>query len=256
MKVMQLSPNNYYQKTSFQGYTPTEICADLCKGACCNHGTSMSANLKIIADKFCASYHTMPENLKSAMLVKAPIIKWVVNSQNPTVQTLNKLANAHIDALSRETHPETIKELEQALSVLNKKLAELTNGSESFVAITNPELKNSSFMDVASNATNICMFKDHNQTNLCTIYNGVKSESGEIVGRPSPCLKFGGDELPCPWHKPEKYEDLYHNTKAMLEYNGYTGLPPKVIQQYIAEQYNLNRVFYEKIWLPYLEKGK
>ena len=252
MKVLPVSQNNYYQP-KFRAYTPKEICADLCKGACCNHGTAMGANLKKIADKLCASYRTIADELKSTILIKAPIVKWMVNSPYPEVNSLNELANTYIDAISRETNPEKVKALQQELDKINEKLADWTYGSEPFVAVTNPEIQDQSFFEVAANETNICMFKDHEKTNLCTIYDGVKDETGKITQRPSPCFKFGSDELPCPWHHPEKYVELYHKTKAMLQKNGYFGLPMERIQQYIAGQYNLNETFNEKIWQPYLK---
>jgi len=42
----------------------------------------------------------------------------------------------------------------------------------------------------------------------------------------------------------------------MLERNGYIGLPQETIQRYIAGQYNLNEIFNEKIWQPYLQSLK
>ena len=252
MKVLQVSLNNYYQKTTFKSYTHKEICADLCEGACCNHGTAMSANLKMITDKICALYKTMEDSFKSTMLLKTPVVKWVVNSQNPDVQTLNELANTYIDAISKETDFVKITKLQELLNEINAKIKALTGDSEPFVAITNPELTDKSFFEVAANANNVCMFKDHGKTNLCSIYNGIQDENGTTVDRPSPCIKVGS-ELPCPWLHPEKYTELYHRTKAMLENHGYTGIPMQVIQRYIAEQYNLNEVFDEIIWQPYLK---
>ena len=253
MKVLQILPNNPYYRTNFEGYTPKQICADLCKGACCDHGTTMNANLKIIADKICASYKTMGDNLKSAVLIKAPIVKWIVNSRNPEVQTLNKLANTYIDAISKEKDTVKIAQLQESLDEINKKLKSLTGDSEDFVAVTNPELKDGSASEVVSNGRNICMFKDHDKTNLCTIYSGVKDENGVTIERPSPCIKVGSEELPCPWHNPEKYEELYYRTKYALEQKGYIGIPQQVIIRYIAEQYNLNEVFNREIWQPYLK---
>ena len=254
MKVLQISQNYYSPK--FQGYTSKEICAELCKGACCNHGTAMNANLKKITDKLCASYTSISDSLKSIILIKAPIVKWLVNSPFPEVQSLNKLANTYIDAISKEKDPKKLDLLKIELDKINQKLLELTGESESFVAVTNKELKDANFWEVQSNATNICMYKDHGKTNLCTIYDGVKDENGNVQSRPSPCFKFGSDELPCPWHNPEKYVELYHKTKAMLARNGYIGLPQETIQRYIAGQYNLNEVFNEKIWQPYLQSLK
>lgn len=253
MKVLPISSTNYYPKTNFKGYTPQEICADLCHGACCNHGTVMNSKLKIFADKLCASYKLAANELKSTLLIKSPIVKWVVRSDNPQVQTLNNLANTYIDAISRETDVVKIRQLEEQLNEINKKMKSLIGESEPFLAITNPELKNMSFEEVASNKENICMFKDHEKTNLCSIYHGIKDENGIVTGRPSPCLKVGSDEAPCPWHHPEKYEELCLRTKAILECNGFMGIPMEVVQKYIAEQYNLNEVFIEKIWKPYIE---
>lgn len=254
MKVLPISQNNYYQRTSFKGYTPKEICADLCHGACCDHGTAMSANLKIITDKICASYRTIADNLKSSLLITTPVVKWVVNSKNPEVQTLNELANTYIDAISRETDAAKISQLEKLLTEINKKLKSLTEDFESFVAVTNPELKDKSFLDVqVSKAKNVCMYKDDKKTNLCKIYNGIKDEKGIVEGRPSPCLKVGSSEAPCPWLNPEKYPELCYRTKALLENNGYTGISMETVQRYIAEQYNLNEVFIEKIWQPFLK---
>ena len=253
MKVLQISQNYYSPKF---GYQPEEICAVLCNGSCCDHGTVMNANLKRITDKICSSYQTIADDLKSNVLIKAPIVKWLVNSPIPQVQSLNKLANIYIDAIAREKDTNKIEQLKIELDKINKKLFERTGNSEEFVAITNPELKDATFGEVQSNSTNICMYKDHGKTNLCTIYEGIKDENNKIESRPSPCLKFGGDELPCPWHHPEKYVELYHKIKDMLARNGYVGVPKEVIQNYIAEQYNLNEVFNEKIWQPYLQSLK
>jgi len=255
MKVLPISQNYYQQNFKANTYSAKEICADLCKGACCDHGTVMNANLKRITDKICSSYMTIADELKSTILIKAPIVKWLVNSPLPEVQSLNKLANTYIDAISREKDPKKIELLKIELDKINQKLLELTGESEPFVAVTNKELRDANFLEVQSNATNVCMYKDGN-TNLCTIYNGIKDESGNIESRPSPCFKFGSDELPCPWHHPEKYVELYHRTKAMLERNGYIGLPQETIQRYIAGQYNLNEIFNEKIWQPYLQSLK
>ena len=257
MKVLQILPNshyqnNYSQRTSFRGYTSKEICADLCHGACCDHGTVMNAKLKIIADKLYTSYKMMADGLKSTLLIKSSIVKWVVNSENPEVQTLNKLANTYIDAISKETDSGKIKQLEELLTEINKKLKQLIGDSELFTPVTNPELKDKSFFEVQVNAENICMFKDRG-TNLCAIYDGIKDESGEIVSRPMPCHKVGSDEAPCPWHNPEKYPELCYRTKARLENNGYVGIPMQVVQKYVADQYNLNEVFIEKIWQPFLK---
>lgn len=251
MKILQI--NQTPCNTNFKGYTPTQICADLCKGACCNHGTVMDANIKIIADKLCASYKTLPDNLKSVVLIKTPVVKWAVSSSSPEVHTLNNLANTYIDAISRETDPEKIRLLTAELDKLNKKLAEITQDNEIFLPVTNPKLKDESDSALVSNGFNVCLFKDHDKTNLCTIYEGVKDETGRTVNRPSPCLKVGSDETPCPWHHPEKYGELYEQTRAMLAQHGYANLPQEVIQRYIAQQYNLNEVFAEKIWKPYLQ---
>ena len=99
MKILSITTNNNSYQPKFKAaYTPKEICADLCKGACCNHGTAMGANLKKIADKLCASYRTIADSLKSTILIKAPIVKWLVNSPYPEVNALNNLANTYIDA--------------------------------------------------------------------------------------------------------------------------------------------------------------
>lgn len=256
MKVLSISQNNYQQNFKANTYTAKEICADLCQGTCCNHGTVMNANLKKITDKLCASYESIADSLKSTILIKAPIVKWLVNSPLPEVQSLNKLANTYIDAISKEKDSKRIELLKFELDKINQKLLELTGESEPFVAVTNKELRDANFLEVQSNATNICMYKDHGKTNLCTIYNGIKDENGNIQSRPSPCFKFGSDELPCPWHHPEKYIELYRQTKVLLEKNGYFGLPQEIIQRYIAEQYNLNKIFNEKIWQPYLQSLK
>ena len=256
MKVLQISQNNYYQRTNFKAYTAKKICADFCHGSCCNHGTAMGANLKIIADKICASYWKMSNELRSTLLIKTPIVKWVVNSKNPEIQTLNKLANTYIDAISKETDPVKIEQLEKTLTDINDTIKLIMGETESFLAVTNPALKDKTYEEVAANATNICMFKDHGKTNLCTIYDGIKDENGVTVNRPNPCLIIGSKTTPCPWHNPEKYPELCRQTKAMLELNGFEGLPMEIVQKYIAVQYNLNEVFMEKIWKPFIETLK
>ena len=140
MNVSLISQNYYSPK--FKGYTSKEICADLCKGACCDHGTVMNANLKRITDKICSSYMTIANELKSTILIKAPIVKWLVNSPLPEVQSLNKLANTYIDAISREKDAKKVEMLKIELDKINQKLLELTGDSEPYVAVTNENLRN------------------------------------------------------------------------------------------------------------------
>ena len=248
-----MQSNYNYLSPSFQGYTPKQICADLCKGACCNHGTVMNANLKIIVDKLCASCKTLPDDARSVVLIKTPVVKWIVSSNSCDVQKTNELVNTYIDAISKESNPEKIKLLQNKLDKLNKKLLEITGENEVFLPITNAELTGATKEAVVANGFNVCMFKDHGKTNLCTIYNGVKDETGKTIGRPSPCLDVGSDKQPCPWHNPEKYGELLHKTRTMLAKCGYNNLPTEVLQKYVAQQYNLNEVFLEKIWKPYLK---
>jgi len=245
---------NYHYQQSFRGYTAQQICADLCKGACCNHGTAMNSTLKKITDKICAHYRTIPDNMKSAVLIKTPIVKWIVNSKNPDVISLNNLANTYIDAISKETDINIINKLEAKLSELNTKLSEILGVDETFCAVTNPELLNASNDDIVTADNNICMYKDHDKTNLCSIYNGVKDENGDIIERPNACFSVGSSEMPCPWHNPEKYAEICSKTAALFASKGYGLLPPQIIQQYVARQFNLNEVFVEKIWKPYINK--
>ena len=144
--------NNYQSRINFRGYTPKytpkQICSELCGGACCNTGTKMSGTIKKIADKLCAQYKSLPDNLKSIALIKAPIVKWVVNSNNIEVKHVTNLANTYIDAIKRETDPEKISQLTEELNKLNKKLIEITNNNECFLPVTNPEMKNASFEEL------------------------------------------------------------------------------------------------------------
>jgi len=234
-------------------YTAKQICTELCGGACCNHGTPMSANLKIIADKICASYQKASSDLKSNMLIKAPIVKWLVNSPNPEAKTLNNLANQYIDAISRETNPKKIEELQKCLDELNLKLKQITGEKEEFLAITNPLFKNDSENVVTSGAPNICMFKDHGKTNACTIYDGVSYEGVSQPKRPYACTAVGGKEMACPWLEPEKYGETYRTMKRQYEQAGYPYIPQEVLQRHMAEQFNLNETWYEKIWKPYYD---
>lgn len=254
MIISTLQNNNIPNfKTSFKAYTPQQICAELCKGACCDHGTMMNGVLKKFTDRLCSQYKTMPDNLKSAVLIKTPIVKWAVSSQNPDVISINNLANAYIDAISRETDKTVIQQLEAILELLNEKLCELLGDNETFCAVTNKDLANSSNDDIVTAGTNICMYKDHGKTNLCTIYHGIENSDGSKIERPSVCIKVGSDELPCPWHHPEKYAEICSKIGEALAYNGYGILPEKVIAQYVAQQYNLNETFIEKIWTPYIK---
>ena len=248
----QFNVNNRNQ-TSFKGYSPEQICSELCKGACCNHNTPFGPTLKRIADKICASYHTLPYNLKTAVLIKAPIVEWAVDSNNVEVQTINKLANTYIDAISRETNPEKIAELTKSLDKLNAKLEELLGDKESFLAITNPIFKDHPEQAIATDLPNICMFKDHGKTNKCTIYHGITLEDGKVVPRPQPCITVGSEELPCPWLNPEKTSETFSKMRAHLARVGYRNIPDEVMQSYVAKQYNLNQTWYEKIYKPYLE---
>lgn len=246
--------NTYNQnKTSFKGYTPEQICSELCKGACCDHSTPFGPTLKRIADKICASYHTIPDNLKTAVLIKAPVVEWAVQSESIEVQTLNNLANTYIDAISRETNPEKVAELTKSLDKLNAKLETLLGNNEAFLAITNPIFKNHPEEAVATDIPNICMFKDHGKTNKCTIYHGVPKENGEIVPRPYPCIEVGSENLPCPWLNPEKIGETFSRMRAHLARVGYRNIPDEVMQSYVAKQYNLNQTWYEKIYKPYLD---
>jgi hypothetical protein len=259
MNILPVSyPQNQYYVNSqnFKAradYTAKQICTELCGGACCNHGTPMSANLKIIADKICASYQKASNDLKSNMLIKAPIVKWLVNSSNPEAKTLNNLANQYIDAISRETNPKKNEELQKCLDELNAKLKQIIGEKEEFLAITNPLFKNNSEAVVTSGESNICMFKDHGKSNACTIYDGVIYEGVSQHKRPHACLAVGGEEMPCPWLEPEKYSEVYHKMKAQYERVGYRNIPQDVLQHHIAEQYNLNETWFEKIWKPYYE---
>lgn len=255
MQVLSIQNNEYftYQK-SFKGYAAQQICAELCQGACCNHGTPMNSVLKKITDRLCVQYKNIPDNLKSTVLIKTPIVKWVVDSQNPDIISLNNLANIYIDAISRESNVEIIKKLEAELDALNDKLHELIGDKEEFCAVTNPEIKDLSDYEIISSDINICMYKDHGKTNLCTIYDGIKDDEGNTVKRPYACFAIGSDVMPCPWHHPEKYAELCQKTREKLASMGYGMLPAQVIQQYVARQYNLNEVFIEKIWEPFIKK--
>ena len=253
MKTLPINyGEHYYPSTSFKGYTAQQICAELCKGACCNHGTPMNATLKKIVDKLCAQYHRIPDDLKSAVLIKAPVVKWVVNTSHPDVIMINKLANTYIDAIARETNPQKIEQLTAELDKLNKRLVEINADIDAYAPVTNPEFAEYNHSTLPANAWNVCMFKDHGKTNLCTIYNGIKTEEGVVVDRPKTCYVFGSDLLPCPWHQPDKYVELYKKFREFLP----PGMTQREIQQYIAEQFNLNKTFEEKIWKPYLAASK
>lgn len=251
------NPYKYNNYGSFGSkYTPAEICADLCKGACCDHGTPMSMTLKKIADKFNAAYYELPDNLKSNALIKAPILKWVIDSNDIEINRVNDLANLYIDSISREKNPEKIKELTNSLEMLNQKLESMLQNNEKFLQITNPSLRENPKAALFSYAINPCAFKDHGKTNKCSIYEGIKTSDGGFVDRPLPCRVVGSEELPCPWLNPEKLDDVVEKTKQNLARSGYRNIPDYAINNYIKEQFNLNETWMEKIYKPFLNNKK
>ncbi len=247
----QIHSNN---RTFGAKYTPSEICADLCKGACCNHGAPMSATLKRIADKFNASYYQLPDSLKPKAIIKSPIIKWVVDSNDIEVNRVNDLANVIIDAISREKDPRNISALEESLEALNKKLESMLVDNEKFLLITNPDLSKNPKAAMFSNVINPCAFKDGAKTNKCSIYGGIKVDENKIVDRPEPCHIFGSDEFPCPWHRPEKLDEIVEKTRQKLALMGYKKVPKSALDNYVKEQFNLNETWFEKIYKPFLDK--
>lgn len=163
-----LTPQIRNYNINFRGrYTVAEICADLCKGACCNHGTPMNATLKKIADKFNATYYQLPDDLKSSALIKAPILNWVIDSSDIEAKRVDELANVYIDAISRENNPQKIEVLKEALELLNQKLESMLGKDEAFLSITNPILTKNPQAALMSNTVNPCAFKDHGKTNKC-----------------------------------------------------------------------------------------
>ena len=246
-----LYSNNNYNFGS--KYTPAEICADLCKGACCNHGTPMSATLKRIADKFNASYHSLPDDLKTSAIIKTPILKWIVDSSDIDLQRVNDMANIYIDAISREKNPENIKQLSKSLRQLNEKLEQMLGDEESFLTITRSQFLQNPQAVVFSNSVNPCAFKDHGKTNKCSIYGGITTSEGEFVDRPKPCYSVGSSELPCPWLNPEKLDEVVKKTRQNFAKVGYRNIPDNVLNDYIAKQFNLNEIWLEKIYKPFLK---
>lgn len=251
--ITPLYQNKMYNVNFESKYSAEEICTKLCKGSCCNHSAPMGAKLKRIADSFTAKYWDLPEDLKSTALIKSSVLKWVIMDSRPEAKTLEKMINIHMDALRFEQNAVKRKELAAAIDELNAKLEKIYGPYEVFVPVTNQSLVNNVDDVLMSNTENVCMFKDHNKTNRCMIYNGVKSPAGEIIERPSACTTLGSSEQPCPWLNPEKLDDIVKKTRENLAKNGYRNLPNEVINNYVAEQYNLNQTWYEKIFKPFLE---
>lgn len=226
-----------------------------CGGACCDHSAPMGAKLKRIADSFTAKYWDLPEDLKSSALIKSTVLKWVLLDRNPQAQTLNKMINVHIDAVRLEKNVEKRKALAEALDKLNEQFEKhYGDKTEAFIPVTNHSLANEPENVLYNITDNVCMFKDHKNTNRCTIYNGVRSASGENIERPYACTAVGSLEHPCPWLNPKKLNDVVRQARENLASNGYDNLPNKVINDYVAQQYNLNQTWYEKIYQPFLKE--
>lgn len=243
-----------YKTKKIPNYSYMQICGDLCGGTCCNHGMVSNARFKKITDKLCTEYRMSDERKRKKSLIKIPVIKWFIRTDSLEIIAINELANTCIDTISKEKDKNRLAQLQKDLDNLNQKLIELTNDSEIFTPVTNHALKETTKEILTSNNVNICMYKDHKKTNLCSVHNGIKDEeTGCVISRPSPCSLFGSDKYPCPWHSPEKYGEIFTKMKELLEKTGHKGLSKEAINKYISEQYNLNKTFEEKIWQPYLK---
>ena len=57
MQITKVNYNYNNYNLDFRGYSPEYICSQLCKGACCDHSTVMSASIKRATDSFLCDYY-------------------------------------------------------------------------------------------------------------------------------------------------------------------------------------------------------
>ena len=256
MQVLSIQNNERYNyKQTFKSLTPKSICSDLCKGACCNEGTPTSAAFKTITDSLWVQSKIKFTNPKEKRLIRRNICKWLVKSDNPDVITANDYANECIQAILTATNKADIIRLKKALNALNAMLCELMGNKEAFIAVTDSDAVNLPLDDfIDREVKNMCMYKD-DHTNLCTIYDGVKDETGKKIGRPSACLKVGR-EWPCLWFQPDLLMNICDEIKAELATDRDVD-PDEIdfreVMRYIEDNYKLNGSFWEKIWKPFIE---
>lgn len=251
MQISNINYNYNYQNIGFRGFSPEYVCSQLCKGACCDHSSVMSASIKRATDNFLGDYYRFSQNIREKLPLKRIVYSWGLNTEDIAAKKINEQINKLIEQLHTEKSTDKLALITKSIDQLNKKLEEILGENEVFLPITNPIFKDEPQMAVVSGMPNICMYKDPT-TNKCTIYYGINTPEGKTIQRPTPCHTVGSDEYPCAWLNPEKFGEIVAKTQAMLAQHGYARLPQEVIFNYIAEQQNLNDTWAEKIYKPYL----
>ena len=246
--------SNYHNinYTSFKAMSPEYICSQLCKGACCNHATTMPATLKRATDKLMGEFFKNGRNAVNHIAIKRPVYSWGISALNTEAKNLNEQINILIKQLHKESSIDKIEAISLEIDKLNARLEAILDNQEVFLPITNPIFQDNPETAVTSKLPNICMYKDP-KTNKCTIYYGLQTPEGKTIERPSPCHQVGSDNFPCAWLNPEKLGEVVEQTRTLLATHGYTRIPNETLLRYVSEQQNLNDVWAEEIYLPYLK---